>query len=391
MASSMASSSRLTPLTPATSSPSETPRDAHVSSYAARMGSLSRSSSTSSSVCSSRRGSHSAASSAKPVVRGGFIIPAITLTPPDDKPRRSASLPWQDFTSKRTLYVPVKTEEIGWEEGGLWWHGKFHYREVLLYGGQDDHVVGKYRGGPDGYRYQEVWDQAGLDHQVPRKIDEPAPQKPKPSVATSPSSSASAKKSSSSTDSVRAHRRSSEDSASSATSSRSASASSRRSSSMSSDSAASSRRASESTVDTAVTSPCDTPVERLSMSTLSGKSYLDAESSIVESPVECGPGGEPFARLEAALLALRAQKDADAMAATTAQMAGKLRPGQSLTLSEDGPSASHQWPKGRGFAKVADTPSSAASRAAPLSGKTVGSRATAPLHPEHELHLGYSC
>ena len=116
------------------------------------------------------------AASAQPVMRNGFIIPAITLTPPDDKHRRSEPLPWQDFTSKKTLYVPVKTEDIGWEEGGLWWHGKYQYREVNLYGGDDDHIVGVYRGGPEGYAYTTIFDEAA-ERQAPRKNDEPAPQK----------------------------------------------------------------------------------------------------------------------------------------------------------------------------------------------------------------------
>lgn len=309
-------------------------------------------------------------------MRGGFIIPAITLTPPDDKHRRSQSLPWQDFTSKSTLYVPVKTEEIGWEEGGLWWHGKFQYREVLLYGGEDDHVVGKYRGGPQGYAYQEIWDQEAFDHHVPRKIDEPAPQKPNAALKKD----SSAKTSSASSSRTRS-------TSSDSTTSSYSSLPRRRSTSSESivDSVSSSRRTSESTVDTTLTSPCDTPAELSGFSSPIKKS-LDHDASVVESPIECGPGGAPFEKLEAALLALRAQKDASAFAESGAAdtKAAQLQPGKSLTLSDDGPSATHRWPKGRGLAKVADTPASAASR--------VSSRGGASIHRfEREEDLGYSC
>jgi hypothetical protein len=70
-----------------------------------------------------------AAAAPAPVVRHGFVIPSIRLTPPDSRPAKSPECPEQDL-SNTTLYVPLRTEEIGWEEGGVIWGGK---RPVYAY------------------------------------------------------------------------------------------------------------------------------------------------------------------------------------------------------------------------------------------------------------------
>jgi len=101
-----------------------------------------------------------AAAAPAPVVRHGFVIPSIRLTPPDSRPAKSPECPEQDL-SNTTLYVPLRTEEIGWEEGGVIWGGKrpvYAYPTVNLYGGDDDHVIGTYRGGPKGYSFFTITD-----------------------------------------------------------------------------------------------------------------------------------------------------------------------------------------------------------------------------------------
>lgn len=445
MSSSFASTSRLTPLTPAhpaeddnrgrgTSVPAS--RDSYVSSYSSRMGSLSRSSSISSnrsSPASSRRSSMSAAASAKPVVRGGFVIPAITLTPPDERPQRSQTLPWQDFTSKSSLYVPVKTEDIGWEEGGLWWHGTWHYREVLLYGGEDDRAVGKYRGGPDGYAYTEVWDKKGFEHhQAPRKMDEPAPQKSSGKSSSSSSSSGSASKVSSSKQVAKTNSSLSSASVAPAEPLQSVRRESESSVVTDDSSPCSSRRTSASTADTAVTTPCDSPT-RLSV-VADSKPTVTHREQLCDSPVSevNGSGASSNAdkfddELSKALHALRDEKkrhggsssssssgssatrersnsiddqERDANMATPKQ----LQLGKSITISNDGPSASHQWPKGRGVAKIAApvTAASAASSAispprsralpsASASSRPQSFRGASAGHFVHDQELGYSC
>lgn len=446
MSSSFASTSRLTPLTPAhpeddnrgrgTSVPAS--RDSYVSSYSSRMGSLSRSSSISSnrsSPASSRRSSMSAAASAKPVVRGGFVIPAITLTPPDERPQRSESLPWQDFTSKSSLYVPVKTEDIGWEEGGLWWHGTWHYREVLLYGGEDDRAVGKYRGGPDGYAYTEVWDKKGFEHHhAPRKMDEPAPQKSSVKSSSSSSSSSSSASKASSNKQV-AKTTSSLSSASVAPAEPMQPVRRESESSVVTDdsSPCSSRRTSASTADTAVTTPCDSPT-RLSVAADS-KPTVTHREQLCDSPVSevNGSGASSNAdkfddELSRALHALRDEKkrhtssssssgsvtrgersnsidDEGADASSCVATPKQLQLGKSITISNDGPSASHQWPKGRGVAKIAAlVPRTAASsaispprsRALPSASASASSRnrsfrGASAGHFVHDQELGYSC
>lgn len=96
----------------------------------------------------------------KVVRRGGHIIPMIRLTPPDSRPCPSDAVPEQEL-GKNSLYVPLRTEEVGWEEGGLIWAPKrYWYPTVSLYGGADDHVIGTYRGGPKGYSFVNITDSA---------------------------------------------------------------------------------------------------------------------------------------------------------------------------------------------------------------------------------------
>lgn len=96
----------------------------------------------------------------KVVIRCGHVIPQIRLTPPDERPAKAPEVPEQDLGANR-LYVPLRTEEVGWEEGGLIWAPKrYCYPTVNLYGGSDDHVIGSYRGGPKGYRFIKITDPA---------------------------------------------------------------------------------------------------------------------------------------------------------------------------------------------------------------------------------------
>jgi len=71
-------------------------------------------------------------------------LPALKLTPPPLPMNKIDPIPEQNL-GKNSLYVPLKTEELGWEEGGIYWAGRYSYPVVNLYGGEDDHVVGQYR------------------------------------------------------------------------------------------------------------------------------------------------------------------------------------------------------------------------------------------------------
>lgn len=107
---------------------------------------------------SSSSSSSSRTAASNVVIRGGHIIPSIRLTPPDTRPMTSEIVPEQDLNSN-LLFVPLKTEEIGWESGGLIWTAKrYFYPIVNLYAGMDDHVIGTYRGGPEGYRFVKIID-----------------------------------------------------------------------------------------------------------------------------------------------------------------------------------------------------------------------------------------
>lgn len=75
--------------------------------------------------------SSSSSAAPEPVIRHGFVIPSIRLTPPDSRPAKSTSVPEQDL-GKYSLYVPLRTEEIGWEEGGIVWANVYAYPTVNL-------------------------------------------------------------------------------------------------------------------------------------------------------------------------------------------------------------------------------------------------------------------
>lgn len=86
-----------------------------------------------------------------------FQIPLIKLTPPKEAPAYTEDVPEQDL-GKHSLYVPLRTEEIGWEEGGIYWAGRYTYPVVGIYRGEDDHLAGEYRGGPEPYGFVHMWE-----------------------------------------------------------------------------------------------------------------------------------------------------------------------------------------------------------------------------------------
>lgn len=128
----------------------------------------------------------------------------------------SPDVPEQDLGSS-SLYVPLRTEEVGWEEGGLIWAPKrYYYPTVNLYGGANDHVIGQYRGGPKGYRFINITDPAFAlaqadDDEV--KSAPPAPstksrgrsQMPKGPIAVATSSNATSKQDYASTSIASSH------------------------------------------------------------------------------------------------------------------------------------------------------------------------------------------
>lgn len=111
-------------------------------------------------------------------MRGGHVIPQIRLTPPDSRPAKAPEVPEQDLGPNK-LFVPLRTEEVGWEEGGLIWAPKrYYYPTVSLYGGADDRVIGTYRGGPEGYRFIRVTDPAfSLANKEDDKVSEKSTKK----------------------------------------------------------------------------------------------------------------------------------------------------------------------------------------------------------------------
>ncbi|KAE8204436.1 hypothetical protein A4X06_0g1526 [Tilletia controversa] len=132
----------------------------------------------------------------------GLPIPTITLTPPKEPHQPSERLPHQTL-GKRQLYVPIKTDDIGWEAGGLFWSGRYAYPTVGIYGGgADNHQIGSYRGGPEGYRLEVYWDEEEQARHCrsSRSFVEPSPQSaqgacassPEPQLATAPASSVTA-------------------------------------------------------------------------------------------------------------------------------------------------------------------------------------------------------
>lgn len=118
-------------------------------------------------------------------------IPIITLTPPTEPPAPSERIPQQNL-GKTQLYVPIKTEEIGWEAGGLFWSSRYAYPTLGIYGGGiANDQIGTYRGGPEGYRFESYWDAheraADLQRRQTRRIHhsfaEPLPQSPSTAAA----------------------------------------------------------------------------------------------------------------------------------------------------------------------------------------------------------------
>ncbi|EST08027.1 hypothetical protein PSEUBRA_002422 [Kalmanozyma brasiliensis GHG001] len=111
------------------------------------------------------------------------VIPTILITPPDTAPQYSISLPEQQY-EKSVLFVPVKTEELGWDEHGLYWNGTYAYPVHQIYNKQG-RPIGRRRRGPAGYRFEEYYTQtpqssspsSTSDDAVEAKVrlDEPAP------------------------------------------------------------------------------------------------------------------------------------------------------------------------------------------------------------------------
>ncbi|UTT89279.1 hypothetical protein NDA17_000174 [Ustilago hordei] len=85
-----------------------------------------------------------------------FNIPKIVITPPDEPARYSSPLPEQRF-EKAVLFVPVKTEELGWEEHGLYWNGTYAYPVHQIYD-REGQPIGRRRKGPQGYRFEEYYE-----------------------------------------------------------------------------------------------------------------------------------------------------------------------------------------------------------------------------------------
>nr|CDI54521.1 conserved hypothetical protein [Melanopsichium pennsylvanicum 4] len=111
----------------------------------------------------------------------GFTIPTITITPPDSAPQYSSPVPEQTY-EKTVLFVPVKTEELGWDEHGLYWNGTYAYPVHEIYD-KEGLAIGRRRKGPAGYRFEEYYDakkpkRSSTDQGVEEanvRLDEPAP------------------------------------------------------------------------------------------------------------------------------------------------------------------------------------------------------------------------
>ncbi|KIS68215.1 uncharacterized protein UMAG_15083 [Mycosarcoma maydis] len=83
-------------------------------------------------------------------------VPTILVTPPDAPPQYSTSIPEQQY-EKSVLFVPVKTEELGWDEHGLYWNGTYAYPVHQIYN-KEGQPIGRRRKGPHGYRFEEFYD-----------------------------------------------------------------------------------------------------------------------------------------------------------------------------------------------------------------------------------------
>ncbi|GAC92476.1 hypothetical protein PHSY_000029 [Pseudozyma hubeiensis SY62] len=110
-----------------------------------------------------------------------FVVPTILITPPDAPPQYSTSVPEQKY-EKSVLFVPVKTEELGWDEHGLYWNGTYAYPVHQIYN-KEGQPIGRRRKGPHGYRFEEYY-----DNKKPRRGS--SPHSSASSSSSSPSSAA---------------------------------------------------------------------------------------------------------------------------------------------------------------------------------------------------------
>ncbi|KAN0061201.1 hypothetical protein ACQY0O_006936 [Thecaphora frezii] len=85
-----------------------------------------------------------------------FTIPKIVITRAPERPRYSEPIPEQTY-DKAVLFVPVKTEELNWDNGGLYWNGTFAYPVHNIYNKEGD-AIGRRRNGPQGYRFAEMFE-----------------------------------------------------------------------------------------------------------------------------------------------------------------------------------------------------------------------------------------
>ncbi|EPQ26008.1 uncharacterized protein PFL1_06462 [Pseudozyma flocculosa PF-1] len=85
-----------------------------------------------------------------------FTIPKIVITRAPERPRYSEPIPEQTY-DKAVLFVPVKTEELSWDAGGLYWNGTYAYPVHTIYSREGD-SIGRRRNGPPGYRFSEMFE-----------------------------------------------------------------------------------------------------------------------------------------------------------------------------------------------------------------------------------------
>ncbi|SPO28613.1 uncharacterized protein UTRI_04491 [Ustilago trichophora] len=97
-----------------------------------------------------------AANLVKSTTTSSVVVPTILITPPDTPPHYSSAIPEQQY-EKSVLFVPVKTEELGWDEHGLYWNGTYAYPVHQIYD-KEGRPIGRRRKGPSGYRFEEYYD-----------------------------------------------------------------------------------------------------------------------------------------------------------------------------------------------------------------------------------------
>lgn len=113
-----------------------------------------------------------------------FVVPTILITPPDAPARYTSPIPEQQY-EKSVLFVPVRTEELGWDEHGLYWNGTYAYPVHQIYD-KEGSPIGRRRKGPQGYRFEEYYENkkprrsssSTTDEGVEEasvRLDEPAP------------------------------------------------------------------------------------------------------------------------------------------------------------------------------------------------------------------------